>query len=66
MSHHQKEYVDRRGVHVVIGHYIGDTSSDKHPPNLTDGKYTVLSLYFHKIKQLLRKGKIIGIVLTRL
>jgi hypothetical protein len=30
--------VDRRGVHVVVGHYLGDTSSAGHPPNLTDGK----------------------------
>ncbi|XP_075214208.1 polypeptide N-acetylgalactosaminyltransferase 13-like [Lycorma delicatula] len=36
LSKDQEEYVDRRGVHVVVGHYMGDTSSDKHPPNLTD------------------------------
>uniref|UniRef100_A0A1B6CFV1 Polypeptide N-acetylgalactosaminyltransferase n=1 Tax=Clastoptera arizonana TaxID=38151 RepID=A0A1B6CFV1_9HEMI len=36
LSKDQKEYVDRRGVHVVVGHYMGDTSSAKHSANLTD------------------------------
>ncbi|XP_039284794.1 polypeptide N-acetylgalactosaminyltransferase 13 isoform X2 [Nilaparvata lugens] len=36
LSQNQEEYVDRRGVHVVVGHYTGDTSSDRHPPNLTE------------------------------
>jgi hypothetical protein len=34
----QKEYVDRRGVHVVVGHYMGETSKSQNPPNLTDGE----------------------------
>lgn len=32
----QKEYIDRRGVHVVVGHYMGETSKSQNPPNLTD------------------------------
>ncbi|KAL1115575.1 hypothetical protein AAG570_005865 [Ranatra chinensis] len=32
----QKEYVDRRGVHVVVGHYLGDAAFAGHSANLTD------------------------------
>ncbi|BES96786.1 polypeptide N-acetylgalactosaminyltransferase [Nesidiocoris tenuis] len=31
----QKQYVDARGVHVVVGHYMGD-GADMNQPNLTD------------------------------
>lgn len=31
----QKEYVDARGVHVVVGHYMGDSGTSGQP-NLTD------------------------------
>jgi hypothetical protein len=35
----QKEYIDRRGVHVVVGHYMGDANNMQNPPNLTDGEF---------------------------
>lgn len=33
----QEEYIDKRGIHVVVGHYIGDVS-DGPAFNITDGK----------------------------
>ncbi|XP_063227781.1 polypeptide N-acetylgalactosaminyltransferase 13-like [Bacillus rossius redtenbacheri] len=36
LSKDQKEYIDRRGVHVVVGHYMGETSRPGQPPNLTN------------------------------
>ncbi|XP_054267474.1 polypeptide N-acetylgalactosaminyltransferase 1-like [Macrosteles quadrilineatus] len=36
LQKNQHEYVDRRGVHVVVGHYMGEPSSSKLSPNLTD------------------------------
>ncbi|XP_021919477.1 polypeptide N-acetylgalactosaminyltransferase 1-like isoform X2 [Zootermopsis nevadensis] len=32
----QKEYVDHRGVHVVVGHYMGEANNLQNPPNLTE------------------------------
>nr|CAD7258543.1 unnamed protein product [Timema shepardi] len=36
LSRDQKEYIDRRGVHVVVGHYMGEMNKAGHTPNLTD------------------------------
>lgn len=33
----QKDYIDRRGIHVVIGHYIGDSVDSLKIPNITKG-----------------------------
>ncbi|XP_045121759.1 polypeptide N-acetylgalactosaminyltransferase 1-like [Portunus trituberculatus] len=32
----QEEYIDKRGIHVVVGHYMGDDMPGKTTPNLTD------------------------------
>ncbi|KAL7645696.1 UNVERIFIED_CONTAM: hypothetical protein RMT77_002573 [Armadillidium vulgare] len=32
----QEEYIDRRGIHVVVGHYLGDDIPGKSEPNLTE------------------------------
>lgn len=34
----QEEYIDKRGIHVVVGHYLGDDIPGKTTPNLTAGK----------------------------
>lgn len=34
----QEEYIDRRGIHVVVGHYVGDVGSVGQTPNLTEGR----------------------------
>ncbi|CAL4123648.1 unnamed protein product [Meganyctiphanes norvegica] len=31
----QEEYIDKRGIHVVVGHYIGDDIPGRTTPNLT-------------------------------
>ncbi|XP_076046369.1 polypeptide N-acetylgalactosaminyltransferase 1-like [Oratosquilla oratoria] len=31
----QEEYIDKRGIHVVVGHYLGDEVPGKTTPNLT-------------------------------
>ncbi|XP_012214595.1 polypeptide N-acetylgalactosaminyltransferase 1 isoform X2 [Linepithema humile] len=31
----QKDYIDRRGIHVVVGHYIGDSVDSLKSPNIT-------------------------------
>lgn len=31
----QKDYIDRRGIHVVVGHYIGDSIDSLKTPNIT-------------------------------
>ncbi|XP_043275535.1 polypeptide N-acetylgalactosaminyltransferase 1 [Venturia canescens] len=31
----QKDYIDRRGIHVVVGHYIGDSVDPLKTPNVT-------------------------------
>jgi len=33
---HQREYIDNRGIHVVVGRYVGDTLPHPAFPNLTD------------------------------
>lgn len=33
----QKDYIDRRGIHVVVGHYIGDSIDSLKTPNITKG-----------------------------
>lgn len=32
----QEEYIDKRGIHVVVGHYMGEDIPGKSTPNLTD------------------------------
>ncbi|CAH0754017.1 unnamed protein product [Bemisia tabaci] len=32
----QRQYVDRKGIHVVVGHYLGDVAGDGPSPNLTE------------------------------
>ncbi|XP_063600555.1 polypeptide N-acetylgalactosaminyltransferase 1-like [Penaeus indicus] len=32
----QEEYIDKRGIHVVVGHYMGEDTPGKTAPNLTD------------------------------
>lgn len=34
----QQEFVDHRGLHVVVGHYLGDANNVVISANLTDGK----------------------------
>lgn len=34
----QTEYIDKRGIHVIVGHYIGNDLPWDTTPNLTDGK----------------------------
>lgn len=34
----QEEYIDKRGIHVVVGHYTGDDNNPSNAYNLTDGK----------------------------
>lgn len=33
----QRDYVDHRGIHVVVGHYIGDSVDPLKTPNITKG-----------------------------
>ena len=33
----QKEYIDKSGIHVVVGHYMGDLIPGKNSPNLSQG-----------------------------
>lgn len=33
----QQEFIDHRGLHVVVGHYLGDANSAGTSANLTDG-----------------------------
>lgn len=33
----QKDYIDGRGIHVVVGHYIGDSVDPLKTPNITKG-----------------------------
>ncbi|KAK0097445.1 hypothetical protein PV326_001785 [Microctonus aethiopoides] len=35
LSDDQKDYIDRRGIHVVVGHYIGDSIDPMKTPNVT-------------------------------
>ena len=44
----QEEYIDKKGVHVVVGHYIGDDIPGKSPPNLTKGDFQILTVYLKK------------------
>jgi len=34
----QQEFIDHRGLHVVVGHYLGDVNNVAASANLTDGK----------------------------
>lgn len=34
-SDREKDYIDRRGIHVVVGHYIGDSVDPLKSPNIT-------------------------------
>lgn len=34
----QQEFIDRKGLHVVVGHYLGDVNNVGTSVNLTDGK----------------------------
>ncbi|XP_011503411.1 PREDICTED: polypeptide N-acetylgalactosaminyltransferase 3 [Ceratosolen solmsi marchali] len=35
LSEGQKEYIDKRGVHVVVGHYVGNSMDSLQIPNIT-------------------------------
>lgn len=35
---HQKEYIDKKGIHVIIGQYMGKGLPWESTPNLTSGK----------------------------
>lgn len=37
----QQEYIDRRGIHVVVGHYIGDSVDSLKAPNITKGNVII-------------------------
>lgn len=37
LSEGQKEYIDKRGVHVVVGHYVGNSMDSLQIPNITRG-----------------------------
>lgn len=39
LARNQQDYIDRRGVHVVVGHYLGDSVDGGLHSNLSDGKY---------------------------
>lgn len=34
----QVEYIDNKGIHVIVGHYIGNDMPWDTTPNLTDGE----------------------------
>ena len=38
LLNNQRDYIDRKGVHVVVGHYIGDSVDPMKAPNITKGK----------------------------
>ena len=38
----QKEYIDRHGVHVIVGQYMGGGYPWRKPPNISDGKCRIL------------------------
>ena len=44
----QREYVDRKGIHVVVGHYMGEAAASP-SLNLTDGEFTVQCLMEQKL-----------------
>lgn len=35
---HQKEYIDKKGVHVIVGQYMGNNVQWNGSPNLSSGK----------------------------
>lgn len=35
LQDNQRDYIDRRGIHVVVGHYIGDSVDPLKTPNIT-------------------------------
>ncbi|XP_014203524.2 glycerol kinase-like [Copidosoma floridanum] len=35
LSEGQREYIDKRGVHVVVGHYVGNSMDSLQVPNIT-------------------------------
>lgn len=37
LLNNQRDYIDRKGVHVVVGHYIGDSVDPMKTPNITKG-----------------------------
>jgi polypeptide N-acetylgalactosaminyltransferase len=39
LSEGQKEYIDKRGVHVVVGHYVGNSMDSLQVPNITKGMH---------------------------
>lgn len=40
----QVEYIDKRGIHVIVGHYIGNDLPWDTTPNLTDGNTYIFSI----------------------
>jgi len=39
---HQKEYIDKRGIHVIVGQYMGKGLPWEPTPNLTDGNLNAM------------------------
>lgn len=39
---HQKEYIDRKGIHVIVGHYMGNDLPWNPKENITNGKLSNL------------------------
>lgn len=50
-SRRQEEYIDKRGIHVIVGHYIGNELPWNTTPNLTDGEYVLQKLEELNIKK---------------
>lgn len=45
-SKFQKEYIDKKGIHVIVGQYNGKSFPWIGSPNLTEGKRLERMLYF--------------------
>lgn len=41
LAKRQREYVDKKGIHVVVGHYVGDANKKK--INITQGIYVTFT-----------------------
>lgn len=44
----QREYVDRKGIHVVVGHYLGEAAASP-SLNLTDGAMARTTWHYTRI-----------------
>ncbi|KAG5326479.1 GALT3 acetylgalactosaminyltransferase, partial [Acromyrmex heyeri] len=47
----QKDYIDQRGIHVVVGHYIGDSVDSLKIPNITKGNKKNVTFFLDVINQ---------------